>query len=203
MTLFRRRFPVVRVSGAVLSLVVLGGWTAAPALHEAFDAKQAFAYTAQVVSFGERWPGSPGHTKTQALIKDVLTKDGAQIETDDFTATTPRGAVAVHNIIGKFNVTADPKQQIFILAGHYDTLFKPGFLGANDGGSSTAILLSFADALAHQKTKMQIWLDVDRSRGSDQVLPGRRRSLWQPALRAEAEGRGHWCRGSRASSCST
>ena len=64
----------------------------------------------------------------------------------------------VHNIIGKFNVTADPKQDIFILAGHYDTLFKPGFLGANDGGSSTAILLAFADTLANQHTKMQIWL---------------------------------------------
>jgi Zn-dependent M28 family amino/carboxypeptidase len=110
------------------------------------------------VSFGERWPGSPGHKKTQALIKQVLAKDGAQIDVDAFTATTPRGAVPVNTIIGKFNVTADPTQQIFILAGHYDTLFKPGFLGANDGGSSTAILLSFADALAHQKTKMQIWL---------------------------------------------
>jgi len=131
---------------------------AAPPLHDLFDAKQAFAYTSQIVAFGERWPGSPGHKKTQALIKQVLAKDGAKIETDTFTATTPRGPIEVNNIIGKFNVTADPAQQIFILAGHYDTLFKPGFLGANDGGSSTAILLSFADALAHQKTKMQIWL---------------------------------------------
>jgi len=111
-----------------------------------------------VVSFGERWPGSAGHQRTQALIKQVLTKDGAQIETDDFTAETPRGALPVHNIIDKFNVTANPEQPIFILAGHYDTLFQPGFLGANDGGSSTAILLAFSDALARQKTTMQIWL---------------------------------------------
>src|SRR5208282_4587841 len=62
------------------------------------------------------------------------------------------------NIIGKFNVTANPSQRIFILAGHYDTLFKPGFIGANDGASSTAILLAFADALSHQKTTMQLWL---------------------------------------------
>ena len=149
---------VVRVSAVVILLAARGGGAAAPALHDAFDAKNALAYTSQVVSFGERWPGSPGHRKTQALIRQVLAKNGAQIETDDFSATTPRGAVAVHNIIGKFNGTGDPKQQIFILAGHYDTLFKPGFLGANDGGSSTAILLAFADALAHQPTKMQIWL---------------------------------------------
>jgi glutaminyl-peptide cyclotransferase len=133
--------------------------TPAPvALHNAFNSQQAYNYTAQVAGFGERWPGSPGHQKTRDLINQVLKKNGAQTELDDFTANTPRGPVQVHNIIGKFNVTTDPKQPIFILAGHYDTLFKPGFIGANDGGSSTAILLSFADALAKQKTKMQIWL---------------------------------------------
>jgi glutaminyl-peptide cyclotransferase len=131
---------------------------AQPPLHDAFNSQQAFAYTAEIAGFGERWPGSPGHRKTEVLIRQILQKDGAQIESDDFTATTPRGPVPVHNIIGKFNVTADPKQRIFILAGHYDTLFKPGFIGANDGASSAAILLSFADALAHQKTTMQIWL---------------------------------------------
>jgi len=130
----------------------------ADTLHERFNAQQAYAYTAQIAGFGERWPGSPGHAKTEALIRQVLQKDGARIEADDLTATTPRGPIAVHNIIGKFNVSADPNQQIFILAGHYDTLFQKGFIGANDGGSSTAILLAFADALAGQKTKMQIWL---------------------------------------------
>jgi Zn-dependent M28 family amino/carboxypeptidase len=131
---------------------------ASTSLHDAFNSQQAFAYTAEVAGFGERWPGSPGHKKTEDLIHQVLQKDGAQIEADNFVATTPRGPVPVHNIIGKFNVTSNPKQGIFILAGHYDTLFKPGFIGANDGASSTAILLAFADALAHQKTGMQIWL---------------------------------------------
>jgi peptidase M28-like protein len=153
------RWCSVVCAGAVWTLLFASGSrAAAPALHDTFDARKAFAYTAQIVAFGERWPASPGHQKTQALIKQVLTKDRAQIETDDFTADTPRGPVPVHNILGKFNVTADPKQEIFILAGHYDTLFKPGFLGANDGGSSTAILLAFADALANRQTKMQVWL---------------------------------------------
>jgi glutaminyl-peptide cyclotransferase len=119
-------------------------------LHEAFDPHQAYAYTAEIAGFGERWPGSPGHKKTENLIRQVLQKDGAQLETDDFLAATPRGRISVHNIIGKFNVRSDPQQRIFILAGHYDTLFKTGFIGANDGASSTAILLAFADALDHQ-----------------------------------------------------
>ena len=142
---------LVAVSVGAISL-------AAGSLHDAFSADQAYAYTAQVAGLGERPPGSVGHQKTQDLIRQILKKNGATIDSDDFVAKTPRGDVAVHNIIGKFNVTADPNQKIFILAGHYDTLFKRGFIGANDGASSTAILLAFADALAGQKTKMQIWL---------------------------------------------
>jgi Zn-dependent M28 family amino/carboxypeptidase len=144
----------------LLMLAAAGAYsmTAGTSLHEQFDSAQSFAYTRQVAGFGERWPGSPGYEKTRALIQQVLKKDGAQIENDDFTAQTPRGPIQVHNIIGKFSVSGDPKQPIFILGGHYDTLFKPGFIGANDGASSTAILLSFADALARNKTKMQVWL---------------------------------------------
>lgn len=139
------------------SVVVLQA-ASATTLHDGFSAQQAYKYAAEVAGFGERWPGSPGHKKTEDLIRQVLQKDKARVESDDFTASTPRGPVAVHNLIGKFNVTADPVQPIFILAGHYDTLFQPGFIGANDGASSTAILLAFADALAAAKTKLQIWL---------------------------------------------
>ncbi len=62
----------------------------ADTLHDRFNSQQAYAYTAQIAGFGERWPGSPGHTKTEALIHQVLQKDGARLEADDFTATTPR-----------------------------------------------------------------------------------------------------------------
>jgi glutaminyl-peptide cyclotransferase len=142
--------------GLIAAVFVISAQAAT--LHERFNAQQAYAYTAETAVFGERWPGSTGHKKTEDLIHRVLQKNGARIEADDFTAPTPRGPIMVHNIIGKFNVSTDPKQEILILAGHYDTLFQPGFIGANDGGSSTAILLAFADALAGQKTKMQIWL---------------------------------------------
>jgi glutaminyl-peptide cyclotransferase len=141
--------------GCLLSLAVPASATS---LHDAFSPQQAYAYCAEIAGFGERWPGSPGHTETENLIRRVLAKDGAQIEPDEFVATTPVGPIPVHNIIGKFNINGDPKQRIFILTGHYDTLIKPGFIGANDGASSTAILLAFADALARQKPAMQVWL---------------------------------------------
>jgi glutaminyl-peptide cyclotransferase len=145
--------------GLIAALAIpSAGQVQSPSLHDAFNSKQAYAYTAEIAGLGERWPGSPGHRKTEDLIHQVLQRDGAQIEADDFIAQTPRGPVIVHNIIGKFDASTNPKQEIFVLAGHYDTLFKPGFIGANDGASSTAILLAFADALAHEKTQMQIWL---------------------------------------------
>jgi Zn-dependent M28 family amino/carboxypeptidase len=149
-----RYFQVALLAGSALAATAVSSVS----LHDAFRAQQAYACTAEIAGFGERWPGSPGHKKTEDLIHQVLQKDDAQMEADDFVANTPRGPISVHNIIGKFNVSANPKQRIFVLAGHYDTLFKPGFIGANDGASSTAILLAFADALAHQKTRMQIWL---------------------------------------------
>jgi Zn-dependent M28 family amino/carboxypeptidase len=166
-------------------------------LHDAFNGQQAYDYTAKIASFGERWPGSPGHQKTQDLIHQVLQKTGAQVEADDFTAKTPRGPIVVHNIIGKYNVTSDPNQSIFILGGHYDTLFKKGFIGANDGASSTAILLSFADALAHQKTKMQVWLmwtdleEAIESFDGDDGLYGSRHF----AQKLSTDGRGKRVRG--------
>ena len=175
---------------------------AATTLHDAFSAQQAYAYTAKVAGYGERWPGSPGHKKTEDLIHQVLQKDGAQIEADNFTATTPRGPIQVHNIIGKFHAAADPKQKIFILAGHYDTLFKPGFIGANDGATSTAILLAFADALASQPTRMQIWLvwtDLEEAISEFNDNDG---LYGEPPSGAETQGPRAWRRVLRDSFCS-
>src|ERR1700730_8739823 len=59
---------------------------ASVSLHDAFNSQQAYAYTAEVADFGERWPGSPGHKKTEDLIHQVLQRDGAQTEADDFIA---------------------------------------------------------------------------------------------------------------------
>ena len=157
----------------ILLQTVLLAVAAAASLHEGFNPQQAYAYTSQVAGFGERWPGSPGHAKTEDLIHQVLRKDGAQIEADDFTAKTPRGAVAVHNIIGKFNVTADPKQKIFILAGHYDTLFQPGIhrrqrRGIQHGNSSG---LCRRAGRAKNKDADLAGLDRPRRRPSNRSMP--------------------------------
>ncbi len=105
---------------------------------------------------GERWPGSAGHRWTQRYIIRHLRLAYAEVEEVDFVAQTPGGAVAMKNIIGKF---PGESSDIIVLAGHYDTVRRDGFVGANDGGSSTALLLELARVLGRtQPGPAAIWV---------------------------------------------
>ena len=115
----------------------------APLPH--IDSKRAFQYTREVTAFGPRYMGSENHKKLERYILDHL--KGDQVEDDAFTADTVEGKFPVRNIIAKFPGTKDG---IIVILGHYDTVYplrNSGFVGANDGGSSTAILLEFANQL--------------------------------------------------------
>jgi len=115
----------------------------APLPH--IDAKRAFQYTREVTAFGERYMGNENHKKLERYIIDHL--KGDQVEDDAFTADTVEGKFPVRNIIAKFPGTKDG---IIVILGHYDTnypLRNTGYVGANDGGSSTAILLEYANQL--------------------------------------------------------
>jgi len=121
------------------------------------DAKRAFQYTREVTAFGERYMGNENHKKLERYILDHL--KGDQVEDDAFTADTVEGKFPVRNIIAKF---PGKKDGIIAILGHYDTnypLRNTGFVGANDGGSSTAILLEFANQL-RGKTRdgYSVWL---------------------------------------------
>ena len=125
------------------------------------DAKRAFQYTREVTAFGPRYIGSENHKKLKRYILDHL--KGDQVEDDAFTADTPEGKFPIRNIIAKF---PGSKDGIIVIFGHYDTnypLRNTGYVGANDGGSSTAILLEFANQLRagmHNKKRdgYSVWL---------------------------------------------
>ena len=109
------------------------------------DAKRAFEYTREVTAFGPRYMGSENHKKLENYILNHL--KGDQVEEDAFTADTVEGKFRVRNIIAKF---PGKKDGIIAILGHYDTnypLRNTGYVGANDGGSSTALLLEFANQL--------------------------------------------------------
>jgi len=106
--------------------------------------ERVMQYVKEVVAFGPRPPGSAAHEKLEQFILSKL--KGVEVEQDKFTAQTPVGKFPINNIIAKF---PGKKSGIIVVAGHYDTLYsqRKDFVGANDAGSSTALLLELADQL--------------------------------------------------------
>jgi len=142
--------------------------TAAPTLNfppdsgppPPFDGNRAFQYVKDIVKFGPRPLGSGAHKRVEEYLDSHL--KGDQVEDDVFTADTPEGKFPVHNIVAKF---PGAKDGIIIVASHYDTnypLRKTSFVGANDGGSSSALLLELANQLRGKPNDgYSIWLVWD------------------------------------------
>jgi Zn-dependent M28 family amino/carboxypeptidase len=107
-----------------------------------FDGQKAYDYTAKLVSFGPRPSGSDAIKQTQNYIYSQLHEDGCEISQDNFHAQTPIGTVPMQNIIAKVPGTG---KNILLLLTHYDTVrYVQDFVGAEDGGSSTGLMLELA-----------------------------------------------------------
>ncbi len=113
-------------------------------------------YVKEVVAIGSRPVGSAGHAKLEQYILSKL--NGVDVEQDRFTAQTPVGKFPINNIIAKF---PGRKDGIIVVAGHYDTNYPlpKAYVGANDGGSSTALLLALADQFrGKERDGYSVWL---------------------------------------------
>jgi hypothetical protein len=123
----------------------------------AFDSNRAMQYVKEVVAFGPRPIGSENHKKVENYILSHLKGDA--VEQDNFEVTASEGKFPVHNIIAKFPGTRDG---IIVVASHYDTnwpLRDIAYVGANDGGSSSALLLELANQLRGKKRDgYSVWL---------------------------------------------
>ncbi|MEJ7605673.1 MAG: M28 family peptidase [Bryobacteraceae bacterium] len=104
---------------------------------------------------GPRTVESDAHRKTQAIIVARAKAWGCELEEDSFTAQTPNGSKAMKNLIMKRRGTSD---KLVVLSGHYDTKVLPGFTGANDGGSSTGLLLELARVICRSSGKNDVWM---------------------------------------------
>jgi Zn-dependent M28 family amino/carboxypeptidase len=126
----------------------------------AFDGERAMQYVKEIVKFGPRPLGSANHKKVEDYITSHL--KGDQVENDIFTADTPEGKLPVHNIVAKYPGTKDG---VIIIASHYDTnypLRNTSYVGANDGASSSGLLLELANHLrGKQRDGYSIWLVWD------------------------------------------
>jgi len=151
------------------SFLILSVMAAAtPMIHAAnFSGNAALEFTRHAVEFGPRPPGSDANHQLQAYIVDRLKSCACQVSEDPFTAQTPKGAIAMKNILARFPGKT-PNGRMIVITGHYDTKLFPGrkFVGANDAGSSTGLLLELAQVLAHQPRTYDVvlvWFDGEEA----------------------------------------
>ena len=122
-----------------------------------FGGETAFAHVRALVEIGPRPPGSPGAWNAQKYIMNELARRGVEVREQAFVAQTPLGPIGMINIIGVIPGRSD---DILIVGTHYDTKLIEGFpfVGANDGGSGTAVLLEMARCLATRDNALTVWL---------------------------------------------
>lgn len=143
---------------ALWALLAIAAGGCAPAQNKAaaFDGARAFEATKRVVAFGPRTPGSPALRKLRAWLTAELKALGWEVTEDAFTAKTPKGSLAMANLIAK---RTGMSGKAVAVSGHMDTKFFPfHFVGANDAGSSTGLLLEMARALKEVPLKNDVYL---------------------------------------------
>ena len=136
---------MTRILVLSLACVLPGLCAAQTAPAKTFSGAAALNFAAKVVALGPRPSGSAANIKQRAYIHAQLATCRCEVSSDSFTAQTPDGPVAMENIIAKF---PGKSCRAIAISGHFDTKKMAGFVGANDGGSSTGILLELAAVLA-------------------------------------------------------
>ena len=112
-----------------------------------FSGDRALAHVQALVDLGPRPPGSDAIVRTRVYIEEQLEASGWTVIEQTFSGQTPRGEMKFVNLVARFGTSSKPE---FLLCSHYDTKIFEGFqfVGANDGGSSTGLLLELARVLA-------------------------------------------------------
>jgi glutaminyl-peptide cyclotransferase len=121
-----------------------------------FDGSKAYAQVAKLVGFGPHPPASEAIHQTQQYILSQLVGFGCTVDEDSFNAQTPLGNMAMKNIVAK---TSGIGEGIILLLTHYDTLRLDNFVGAEDGGSSSGLMLEMARELCSAKPRANaVWI---------------------------------------------
>ncbi len=123
--------------GVVLAaLVGVGaGWTFARSEDKAtvnrFDGAAAWTFLERQVALGPRPAGSRASRRLAAILRSSIPKGRYQ--------AVPGG---LRNVVG--TIPGRKPGRTIVLGAHYDTKDLPGFVGANDGASGTAVVRQLA-----------------------------------------------------------
>ena len=118
----------------------------APRIWDEFSGEKALAHVQRLVDFGPRPAGSKSLEESREYIENELRRFGWRVTRQGFSDDTPRGKIQFVNLVAQFPDHGKAASRSFLLCSHYDTkIFDTiRFVGANDGGSSTGLLLELA-----------------------------------------------------------
>ena len=153
--------PVVASSSATAAnpaQITIPAADAAPGASQTggFDGAKAYDQVAKLVAFGPHPSGSDAIHGVQNYVRSQLQGFGCAVEEDNFNADTEVGTLAMDNIVAKIPGTG---QGIILLMTHYDTKRVENFVGAEDAGSSTGLMLEMARILCGRpKQASAVWI---------------------------------------------
>ncbi|MCB1098276.1 MAG: Zn-dependent exopeptidase M28 [Verrucomicrobiae bacterium] len=124
----------------------------AKAVHSQLSGAKALAHVQALVDIGPRPSGSEANARQRDYIIAELKKVGWTTREDAFTDKTSRGPIDFVNLHARLGDgdSAFSRTAEVLVGSHFDTKYMPGitFVGANDGGSSTGLLIEMARVLA-------------------------------------------------------
>ena len=95
-------------------------------------------------------------------LLDAASASGADVRRDVFSAMTPKGVREFTNLYAQFK-SDDPEARWVRLISHYDTKPGTGCPGANDGASTSGLLVGIANAFSNWETPrgnlLLVWTD--------------------------------------------
>lgn len=121
-------------------------------LAERFSGERARAQVAALVAIGPRPPASDGYATALAHLEAEFAALGWVTRRQSFPAGTPKGPVTFTNLIARHPAGERDwnRSTPAVIGGHLDSkaIESFRFVGANDGGSSTGVILELARVLA-------------------------------------------------------
>ena len=146
------------------SLVVLPSSPIPENFAQDFSGEKALLHIRALTEFGPRPPESDGYRNSLIYLEETLGKFGWKTSRQSFRSATPIGQVGFTNLIARFSPKSDVDWENsvpFVIGSHLDTkrFISITFLGVNDSGSSTGVLVEMARVLsAYPKAAKQIEL---------------------------------------------
>ena len=117
-----------------------------------FSGEKALAQVAALVEIGPRPPASDGYAKALDRLEAEFAALGWVTRRQSFPAGTPKGPVTFTNLIARHPAGERDwnRSTPAVIGGHLDSkaIESFRFVGANDGGSSTGVILELARVLA-------------------------------------------------------